>query len=228
MNPAAGSGKETIGAVAAAPWGSASILPISWSYIAMMGGDGLTRATKVAILNANYIAARLKEHYPVVYTGPNDGVAHECILDLRQIHEKTGISVEDVAKRLVDYGYHAPTMSWPVPQTLMVEPTESEDKQELDRFCDAMIMIRHEIAEIEEGRADKANNVVRGAPHTAELLVGEWDRPYDARAARSFRSPYISEDKYWPPVARIDNAAGDRQLVCACPPMEAYMPAAAE
>lgn len=226
VNPAAGD-NETIGAVTAAPWGSASILPISWSYIAMMGGDGLTLATKVAILNANYIATRLKDHYPVVYTGPNGGVAHECILDLRQIHEKTGISVEDVAKRLVDYGYHAPTMSWPVPQTLMVEPTESEDKQELDRFCDAMIMIRTEIAEVEAGNADPNDNVVRGAPHTAELMVADWDRPY-SRARAFFPLDYVKEDKYWPPVARIDNAAGDRQLVCACPPMEAYMPAAAE
>ena len=163
----------------------------------------------------------------MVYTGPNGGVAHECILDLRQIHEQTGISVEDVAKRLMDYGYHAPTMSWPVPQTLMVEPTESEDKQELDRFCDAMIMIRYEIAEVEEGKADKENNVVHRAPHTAELLVGDWDRPY-TRERAFFPLPYIKEDKYWPPVARIDNAAGDRQLVCACPPMDAYMPAAAE
>ncbi len=193
----------------------------------MMGGDGLTQATRVAILNANYIAARLKEHYPVVYTGPNDGVAHECILDLRQIHDQTGISVEDVAKRLVDYGYHAPTMSWPVPQTLMVEPTESEDKQELDRFCDAMIMIREEIAEVEAGKADKDNNVVRHAPHTANLLVTDWDRPY-TRERAFFPLDYVRADKYWPPVARIDNAAGDRQLVCACPPMDAYMPEAAE
>jgi glycine dehydrogenase len=226
VNPAAG-GRETIGAVAAAPWGSASILPISWAYIAMMGGAGLTRATKVAILNANYIAARLKAHYPVVYTGPNGGVAHECIVDLRQIHERSGITVEDVAKRLVDYGYHAPTMSWPVPQTLMIEPTESEDKAELDRFCDAMIAIREEIAEIERGEADPANNVVRRAPHTAELLVEDWDRPYGRQRA-FFPLPYVRQDKYWPPVGRIDNAAGDRNLVCACPPIEAYLPTAAE
>ncbi len=168
----------------------------------------MLHATKVAILNANYIATRLKEHYPIVYTGPNDGVAHECILDLRQNHETTRISVKDVAKRLVYYGYHAPTMSWPVPQTLMIEPTECEDKQELDRFCDAMIMIRQDIAEIEEGKADKANNVVRGAPHTADLLVGDWERPY-TRERALFPLPYIREDKYWPP-------------------MEAYMPTAAE
>ncbi|MGI9437764.1 MAG: aminomethyl-transferring glycine dehydrogenase [Geminicoccaceae bacterium] len=226
VNPAAG-GSNTVGAVAAAPWGSASILSISWAYIAMMGSDGLPLATKIAILNANYIAGRLKDHYPVVYTGPGGGVAHECILDLRHIHDQTGISVEDVAKRLIDYGYHAPTMSWPVPQTLMVEPTESEDKQELDRFCDAMIMIRKEIAEVEEGRADKVNNVVRGAPHMAHLLVDDWDRPY-TREQAFFPLAYVREDKYWPPVARIDNVAGDRQLVCACPPMDAYMPAAAE
>ncbi len=226
VNPAAG-GQPTIGAVAAAPWGSASILPISWAYVAMMGAEGLTLATKIAILNANYIAQRLKDHYPVVYTGPNGGVAHECILDLRQIHERCGISVEDVAKRLVDFGYHAPTMSWPVPQTLMIEPTESEDKQELDRFCDAMITIREEIAEIERGEADPDNNVVRRAPHTAAMLVADWDRPY-AKERAFFPLPYLQGDKYWPPVARIDNVAGDRQLVCSCPPMTAYLPAAAE
>jgi glycine dehydrogenase len=219
-------GEDTsIGPVSAAPWGSASILPISWAYIAMMGGEGLTQATRIAILNANYIARRLAPHYPVVYAGRNGLVAHECILDLRAIKERTGITVEDVAKRLVDYGFHAPTMSWPVPETLMIEPTESESRAELDRFCEAMISIREEIAAVERGELDRQNNALKRAPHTADLLMGEWDRPYPKERA-FFPAAWVAEDKYWPPVARVDNAYGDRHLVCACPPLEDYREAA--
>ncbi len=213
------------GAVSAAPWGSASILPISWAYIRMMGGPGLTRATQVAILSANYIARRLAPHYPVVYVGQNGMVAHECIVDIRGIKEATGITAEDVAKRLVDFGFHAPTMSWPVPETMMIEPTESEPKAELDRFCEAMIKIRAEIRAIEEGRADLRDNVLKHAPHPADLLIGEWTRPY-SREAAFFPLPWVREDKYWPPVGRVDNAHGDRHLVCTCPPLEAYAMAA--
>ncbi|WP_139557196.1 aminomethyl-transferring glycine dehydrogenase [Methylotetracoccus oryzae] len=221
VNPAA-AGKATIGTVSAAPWGSASILTISWAYIVMMGAAGLTRATQVAILNANYVAARLAPHYPILYTGKNGLVAHECIIDLRHLKASSGITVDDVAKRLVDYGFHAPTMSFPVPDTLMIEPTESEDRRELDRFCDAMIAIRHEIAEIERGEADRENNVLKHAPHTQALLVAErWDRPYSKqRACFPLTDPQV--DKYWPPVGRIDNLHGDRNLVCTCPPLAAY------
>ncbi|MEM7426616.1 MAG: aminomethyl-transferring glycine dehydrogenase, partial [Pseudomonadota bacterium] len=224
VNPAAAGG-ETIGQVAAAPWGSASILPISWAYIAMMGTEGLTRATAVAILNANYMARRLNDHFPVVYTGPGGYVAHECIIDMRGLKESCGITVEDVAKRLVDYGYHAPTMSWPVAETMMVEPTESESQAEMDRFCDAMIQIRKEIAEVESGEADKDNNVLKNAPHTQDLLVEDWDRPYSKKQA-FFPLPFVQADKYWPPVGRVDNVAGDRNLVCSCPPLEEYLEAA--
>jgi glycine dehydrogenase len=219
-------GEDTsVGPVAAAPWGSASILPISWAYVAMMGGPGLTRATQVAILNANYIAKRLGEHYPVVYKGESGLVAHECIVDVRQIKEATGITAEDIAKRLVDYGFHAPTMSWPVPETMMIEPTESEARGELDRFCDAMIAIRGEIAEVERGEADRRDNLLKRAPHTADLLLGGWDRPYPKERA-FFPAPWVREDKFWPPVGRVDNAHGDRNLVCACPPLEDYARAA--
>ena len=225
VNPAAGD-RETIGPVSAAPWGSPSILPISWAYIAMMGGPGLKRATQVAILSANYIAKRLAPHYPVLYSGKNGMVAHECIVDLRPIKESCGVSVDDVAKRLVDYGFHAPTMSFPVPDTLMIEPTESEAKRELDRFCDAMISIRKEIAEVESGKADAANNLLHNAPHTHHLLLqDEWTLPYSKERA-FFPLEAIREDKYWPPVSRVDNVAGDRNLVCSCPPMEAYQEAA--
>ena len=224
VNPAAGEG-ETIGAIAAAPWGSASILTISWAYIAMMGAEGLTRATQLAILNANYIAQRLAPHYPVLYTGQNGMVAHECIVDLRGIKAACGISVEDVAKRLVDYGYHAPTMSFPVADTLMIEPTESEAKRELDRFCDAMIAIRKEIAEVESGTADAQDNLLHNAPHTHHLLMADWERPYSKDRA-FFPLDGAMADKFWPPVGRIDNVAGDRHLVCTCPPMEAYQEAA--
>ncbi|MCA0434536.1 MAG: aminomethyl-transferring glycine dehydrogenase [Proteobacteria bacterium] len=224
VNPAAGrQGSE--GAVSAAPWGSASILPISWMYIAMMGGEGLASATKMAILNANYIAKRLTAHYPVLYTGPGGFVAHECILDLRDLKERTGLSVEDVAKRLVDYGFHAPTMSFPVVDTLMIEPTESEGKRELDRFCDAMISIAGEIAAVEQGKAHKTDNVLKNAPHTHAELFGDWTHAYSKEQAY-FPLKHYPNDKYWPPVARVDNVFGDRNLVCICPPMSEYLEAA--
>ena len=224
VNPAAGK-EGHLGAVSSGPWGSASILPISWMYIAMMGGEGLAKATAMAILNANYIAARLKPHYPVLYTGPGGFVAHECILDLRDLKERTGLSVEDVAKRLVDYGFHAPTMSFPVVDTLMIEPTESEGKRELDRFCDAMIAIAGEIAAVEKGKADRVDNVLKNAPHTHAELFGEWTHPYSKEQA-FFPLRQYPNDKYWPPVARVDNVHGDRNLVCICPPMSEYLEAA--
>jgi glycine dehydrogenase len=209
-------------AVAAAPFGSASILPITWMYIRMMGPEGLRRATETAILSANYIAERLKGHYRVLYRGRNNRVAHECILDLRAWKERSGASVEDVAKRLIDYGFHAPTMSWPVAGTLMVEPTESEPKSEVDRFCEAMIAIAREAEKIAEGKWPKDDNPLVNAPHpAADVLAGEWTHPY-SRLEAAF--PAGDEDvaaKYWPPVSRIDNVAGDRNLVCSCPPMEA-------
>ena len=221
VNPVAGPA-GTIGTVSAAPWGSASILPIVWAYIALMGATGLKRATQVAILNANYIAQRLAPHYPVLYTGKHGRVAHECIVDLRPLKETSGVTVEDVAKRLMDYGFHAPTVSFPVPGTLMIEPTESENRAEIDRFCDAMIQIRAEIADIEAGRADRENNLLKHAPHTHELLIAdEWTRPYSRRAA-FFPTESVDRDKYWPPVARVDNVAGDRNLVCTCPPLSEY------
>ena len=214
--------EHAIGAVSAAPWGSASILPISWMYIAMMGGVGLTDATKVAILNANYIARRLESYYPVLYKGKAGLVAHECILDLRPLKKTAGIEVDDIAKRLMDYGFHAPTVSWPVAGTMMVEPTESESKEELDRFCDAMIAIRQEIEEIAEGKVDRHNNVLKNAPHTAEaLMVSEWNHPY-SREQAAYPAPWTREHKFWPVVGRIDNAFGDRNLVCSCIGMEAY------
>jgi len=218
-------GRQHLGSVAAAPWGSASILPISWTYIFLMGGPGLTQATKVAILNANYIAKRLEEHFPVLYKGTNGTVAHECILDLRPLKSATGVDVEDVAKRLMDYGFHAPTVSFPVAGTLMVEPTESESKDELDRFCEAMISIRAEMQEIEIGLADRANNVLKNAPHTADAVTSDgWDRPYSRQKA-AFPAPWTHDYKFWPAVARVNNAAGDRNLICACPPIEEYMAA---
>ncbi|BAY78151.1 glycine dehydrogenase [Nostoc linckia NIES-25] len=213
---------QHLGAVAAAPWGSASILVISWMYIAMMGTAGLTQATKVAILNANYIAKRLESYYPVLYQGKNGLVAHECILDLRSLKKSAAIEIDDVAKRLMDYGFHAPTVSWPVGGTIMVEPTESESKQELDRFCDALIAIRQEIAEIESGKADIQDNLLKNAPHTAEsLLSGEWDHPY-SREQAAYPAPWTREHKFWPVVSRIDAAFGDRNFVCSCLPMDAY------
>ena len=212
--------RSGIGSVSAAPYGSAGILPISWAYIQMMGGAGLTRATAVAVLSANYIAHRLGEHFSVLYRGHGDLVAHECILDLRELTKTSGVSVDDVAKRLVDYGFHAPTMSFPVAGTLMVEPTESEDLAEIDRFCDAMIAIRGEIARVEAGDWSPEESPLRHAPHTARALVGEWDRAY-SREVGVFPQG-VDPDKYWPPVARIDQAYGDRNLVCACPPPEAF------
>lgn len=213
------------GAVSAAAFGSASILPISWSYILMMGGEGLTQATKVAILNANYIAARLKGAYDVLYKSASGRVAHECIIDTRPLQASSGVTVEDIAKRLIDCGFHAPTMSWPVAGTLMIEPTESETKAELDRFCDAMLAIREEARSIEDGRMDRANNPLKNAPHTVQDLVGEWNRPY-SREQACFPPGAFKVDKYWPPVNRVDNVYGDRNLVCACPPVEDYALAA--
>ncbi|MBW4523506.1 MAG: aminomethyl-transferring glycine dehydrogenase [Scytolyngbya sp. HA4215-MV1] len=215
-------GTEGIGAISAAPWGSASILPISWVYIALMGGEGLTKATQVAILNANYIAKRLEGAYPVLYKGKHGLVAHECILDLRQFKKTAEIEVDDIAKRLIDYGFHPPTVSWPVPGTMMVEPTESESQQELDRFCDAMLAIREEIREIEQGKVDRANNLLKNAPHTAaSLLTDEWHRPY-SRERAAYPTAWTRENKFWATVGRIDQAYGDRNLVCNCLPMEAY------
>ncbi len=212
------------GAVCAAPFGSASILPITWMYIRMMGGAGLKRASQMAILNANYIARRLEEHYPVLYTGSNGLVAHECILDLRPLKDTSGISVDDVAKRLIDYGFHAPTMSFPVAGTLMIEPTESESREELDRFCEAMIQIREEIRAVEDGTLDKDDNPLKNAPHTAAELVGEWAHGY-SREQAVYPLPGLVQSKYWPPVSRVDNVFGDRNLVCACPSIESYQDA---
>ncbi|RAR66733.1 glycine dehydrogenase (decarboxylating) [Paraburkholderia unamae] len=211
-----------IGAVSAAPYGSASILPISWMYIAMMGADNLTAATENAILNANYVAKKLAPHFPVLYSGPGGLVAHECILDLRPIKDASGITVDDVAKRLMDYGFHAPTMSFPVPGTLMVEPTESESKEELDRFIDAMVAIRDEIRAVEEGRADKEDNPLRHAPHTAAVVVADdWKHAY-SREQAAYPVASLVARKYWPPVGRADNAYGDRNLFCSCVPMADY------
>jgi len=210
-------GESPVGAVSAAPWGSAGILPISWVYIAAMGGAGLTQATQTAILNANYITKRLNDYFPVLYRGHGGLVAHECILDLRRFKS---VTVEDVAKRLMDYGFHAPTISWPVSGTMMVEPTESESKAELDRFCDALIGIHAEIQAIESGQADKQNNLLKNAPHTADMLVSEpWNRPY-SRAQACFPAPWLQDHKFWPAVSRIDNVHGDRHLVCSCAGME--------
>jgi glycine dehydrogenase len=215
-------GADAIGAVSAAPCGSASILPISWMYIAMMGGEGLTAATESAILAANYVARCLAGHYPVLYSGPGGLVAHECILDLRPLKETSGVTVDDVAKRLMDYGFHAPTMSFPVPGTLMVEPTESEPRRELDRFIDAMIAIRDEIRAVEEGRADRDDNPLKHAPHTAAAACGnEWPHAY-TREQAAFPVAGLRADKYWPPVARVDNVYGDRNLFCSCIPMADY------
>ncbi|HEU4910919.1 MAG TPA: aminomethyl-transferring glycine dehydrogenase, partial [Actinomycetes bacterium] len=220
LQPAAG--PETgVGPVSAAPWGSAGILPISWAYVRLMGGEGLTHATEVAILNANYVAARLGPHFPVLYTGRSGLVAHECIVDLRQITKETGVTVDDVAKRLIDYGFHAPTMSFPVAGTLMIEPTESEDLAELDRFCDAMIAIREEIARVGSGELDRTDNPLRGAPHTAAAVAGEWEHGYSRQEA-VLPAGVDPTSKYWPPVRRIDGAWGDRNLVCACPPVDSY------
>lgn len=211
-----------VGPVSSAPYSSASILPIPFAYIAMMGEPGLRKATQVAILNANYIAHRLGGHYPVLYAGRNGRVAHELIIDCRGFKKTAAVEVDDIAKRLMDFGFHAPTMSFPVPGTLMIEPTESESLAELDRFCDAMIAIRAEIAAIESGAMDRGNNPLKNAPHTAEAVTGsEWDRPY-SREQAAFPAPWLRAHKYWPPVARVDNAYGDRNLVCSCPPIDSY------
>lgn len=219
-------GTRGIAPVAAAPWGSASILLISYGYIRMLGAEGLTNATAVAMLNANYIKARLESHYPVLYAASNGRVAHELIFDLRPFKAATGIDEQDVAKRLMDYGFHAPTVSFPVPGTLMVEPTESEPKEELDRFCDAMVAIRAEIQAVADGQADRTDNVLKNAPHTAEdATASDWSHPY-SREQAVYPVPTLRHRKFWPPVSRIDNPYGDRNLMCSCPPLEAYEPQA--
>ena len=216
-------GDQAIHAVSAAPWGSASILTISYAYIAMMGSEGLTQATRIAILNANYIKARLEGHYKTLYAGANGRCAHEMIIDCREF-KKAGIEVEDIAKRLMDYGFHAPTVSFPVAGTLMIEPTESEPKEEIDRFCDTLIEIRNEIREVEEGKADRENNVLKQAPHTAAVVTADdWSRPYSRQKA-AFPLPFVREHKFWPSVSRVDNAYGDRNLMCSCVPVGDYSP----
>jgi len=221
-------GRHEVGAVSAAPWGSASILPISHAYIRLMGGEGLAYATKIAILNANYIAKRLEPHFPVLYKGAHGTVAHECIVDTRVVKQTSGVDVEDIAKRLMDYGFHAPTVSFPVPGTLMVEPTESEPKDELDRFCDAMISIRAEIREIESGAADKQDNVLKNSPHPVSRVVASaWTHPY-TREQAAFPAAWTRDFKFWPAVARVESAYGDRNLICSCPPIDSYAEAAVE
>jgi glycine dehydrogenase len=211
-----------MGTVSAAPWGSASILLISHAYISMMGEYGLIDATKMAILNANYIKARLEKHYPVLYKGENGHVAHEMIFDCREFKRTANIEVEDIAKRLMDYGFHAPTVSFPVAGTLMVEPTESESLAELDRFCEAMIGIREEIRRIENGQLDKNENMLKYAPHTmAAVTQNDWARPY-SREEAAFPAPWLKDYKYWPATARVNNAHGDRELICTCPPIEMF------
>jgi glycine dehydrogenase len=213
--------QNAVGPVTAAPYGSASILTISWMYIRMMGGEGLTEATKIAILNANYIAKRLDGYFPVLFKGKRGLVAHECIVDLRQF-KTGGVEVEDVAKRLMDYGFHAPTVSFPVAGTMMIEPTESESKVELDRFCEAMISIHAEIEAVVSGQVDKKNNVLKNAPHTAEQVVSDkWDRPY-SREQAAYPASWSREHKFWPAIGRIDSVYGDRNLFCTCPPIEDF------
>jgi glycine dehydrogenase len=214
-------GDKALPAISAAPWGSASILLISYGYVRMLGAEGMTDATRHAILNANYIKARLEKHYPVLYTRENGRVAHEMIFDLRAFKAK-GVDETDVAKRLMDYGFHAPTVSFPVAGTLMIEPTESESKAELDRFCEALIAIRHEIEEVVTGRADPKDNVLKNAPHTAAVVTADsWSHPY-SREKAAYPLPWVRAAKVWPAVGRIDNPYGDRNLICVCPPMEAY------
>jgi glycine dehydrogenase len=215
-------GEQGIHAVSAAPYGSALILMISYGYIKMMGGTGLTQATRMAILNANYIKVRLADHYATLYAGSNGRCAHEMILDCRA-WKSAGVEVADIAKRLMDFGFHAPTTSFPVVDTLMVEPTESESKEELDRFCDAMIAIRKEIEEVISGKVDKKDNILKHAPHTAKAVVNsDWNRPY-TREQAAFPLPWVRENKFWPAVARVDNVYGDKNLICACPPIESYL-----
>ena len=215
-------GRKAIGPISAAPYGSASILPISWMYIALMGADGLKRASETAILNANYMAKRLEAHYPVLYTNHNGRCAHEFILDCRPFEKSADVRIDDIAKRLMDYGFHAPTMSWPVPGTLMIEPTESESKEELDRFCDALIAIRAEIRAIESGASDRVDNPLKHAPHTAAAVIADtWTHKY-TREQAAYPAPWTRERKFWPSVGRVDNPYGDRNLVCTCEPMSAY------
>ena len=214
----------SLNTVSAAPYGSPSLLPISWAYILMMGGEGISQASKVAILNANYIAKRLEKYFPILFTGANGRVAHECILDTRPFKDSCDVTVDDISKRLIDAGFHGPTMSWPVSGTLMVEPTESETKAELDRFCDAMIAIYDECKKIENGSFDKENNPLKNAPHTVEDLIGEWNKPY-SREQACYPPGAFRVDKYWSPVNRVDNAYGDRNLICSCPPMSEYQAA---
>ncbi len=224
VNPYAGK-QPTVGAISAAPWGSAGILPISWAYISLMGGDGLRHATEIAILNANYMAKKLESHFPILYKGKYGRVAHECIVDMREIRKSSGVTVEDVAKRLMDFGFHAPTISFPVADTMMIEPTESEAKREIDRYCDAMAAIRQEIADIESGQSDPDNNPLKNAPHTFDQLIADdWNLPYSRQQA-FFPLDWVWQDKYWPPVGRIDNVYGDRHVVCSCPPMSEWIEA---
>jgi glycine dehydrogenase len=216
-------GEKAISAISAAPYGSASILLISYVYIKLMGADGLKRATEIAILNANYIKSRLEQHYPIMFTGENGFCAHEMILDTRSLKNSAGIEAEDLAKRLMDYGYHAPTLSFPVAGTLMIEPTESESLSELDRFCDTMIAIRNEVSEIENGTVDKMDNVLKNAPHTStEICNNTWNHSY-SREKAAFPLPFVIAKKFWPSVARVNNTHGDRNLICACLPIEAYV-----
>ena len=214
--------QDGIGAVSATPFGSASILTISWAYCALLGAEGLKKSTEVAILNANYLTEKLSEHYPILYRGRNNRVAHECIVDIRPIKEASGISEEDIAKRLMDFGFHAPTMSFPVPGTLMIEPTESESKMELDRFIEAMVTIKGEIEQVQSGAMDVDNNPLKQAPHTqADVIEGEWERPY-TREQAVFPVVSLKQNKFWPAVNRIDNVFGDRNLVCSCPSVDSY------
>jgi glycine dehydrogenase len=211
-----------ITSITSAPWGSASVLPISWMYVNLMGSKGLREASLMAILNANYIAKKLAPYYPVLYKGKNGFVAHECIIDLRELKKESGIDVTDVAKRLMDYGFHAPTMSWPVAGTLMIEPTESESKPELDRFIQAMIQIHHEIKAVASGKMDKENNPLKNSPHTVDMLLkNEWNHPY-SREEAAFPLPWIRTRKFWPSVRRVDNVYGDKHVVCSCPSIESY------
>lgn len=215
---------KAIGPVAAAPYGSPSILTIPWMYIAMMGAGGLTKATQVAILNANYMAKRVEGHYDVLFRGASGRCAHEFIIDVRPFDKSAGVKPDDIAKRLMDFGFHAPTMSWPVPGTLMFEPTESESKAELDRLCDAMIAIRAEIRAVEQGKMDRADNPLKNSPHTAGMVTAtQWTHPY-SREQAAFPAPWLHDHKFWPSVARVDNPYGDRNLVCTCPPMADYTP----
>jgi glycine dehydrogenase len=213
---------SVVGPVSAAPYGSPSILTIAWAYMLLMGGEGLTQATKIAILNANYVACRLQGHYPLLFKGRNNRVAHECIIDVRPFKDTADVTVDDIAKRLIDYGFHAPTMSFPVPGTLMIEPTESESKAELDRFCDTMIAIRNEIRDIETGRMPKNDNPLKNAPHTGLDLIDEWKRAYPRALGCFPMGADQAGDKYWCPVNRIDAIYGDRNLVCSCPPLVHY------